>query len=71
MTQDWDETKDRVTGRSRMDNPAAQRLVGKKEDSGTGSTGLGIGRRLGQVRAGEGLGLVRKKRCSLRNGESD
>ena len=71
MTEEWDDaTGEWDTARSSMDNPAAARPQGKKEVSATSSTGLGIGRRLGQVRASDGLGWVRKKSSSLRNGES-
>lgn len=73
MTDEWDtETGDWDTARSSIDNPAAMRPQGRKEDSASSISGSGTGivRRLGQVRASDGLGWVRKKSSSLRNGES-
>lgn len=38
-----------------MDNPAAQKPVGKKEDSGTRGMGLGIGHRPGAGESWRGV----------------
>lgn len=72
MPEEWDESTGAWnTARRSMDNPPASTPQGRKEDdSSLSGGGTGIVKRLGQVRASDGLGWVRKKSSSLRNGES-
>ena len=73
MPEEWDESTGAWnTARRSMDNPPASTPQGRKEDdkSTVSGGGTGIVKRLGQVKASDGLGWVRKKSSSLRNGES-